>query len=99
MRAVVKYEVRKELEPIDPMYGRSKLIGEYDDLDAAVKKAKEAAKFMAYVGVEAVVYANQKNYEKKFRYDTCSVWPGFVDDETQAKHAKAWVARTVKLFE
>ena len=98
MRAVVKYEVRKELEPIDPMYGRSRLLGEYDDLDKAVAKGKTASKTMSYVSVMAIVYACKENYEKRFSYDGKMIWHEDMED-WQIENSKAWVEKTAELFE
>lgn len=41
---IIRYEVREELQPVDPMYGKTKLIYGEDalkDADTAIEKAKE----------------------------------------------------------
>ena len=98
MRAIVKYEVQKELEPIDPAYGRYQLIGEYDDINKAVDKCKELSKTMSHVSVTAKVYSHEENYKKKLCYDSTPVWSEYAKD-WWIDHAKQWINKTVQLFE
>lgn len=82
---IYRFEVRTELKPVNPMYGRTRLIcGETDlqNADEAIKKAKEYQK--AYP--EAIVYAiaNQytceENAQRHFALQSHCIWHEWLDD-------------------
>ena len=98
MAAIVKYEVTWEPEPLDPMYGHERILAEYDDINEAIEAGKQYNESYENVAVTALVYANEKNYKMRFRYDTTMVWHKDMED-WNIERAKKWIKKTAALFD
>ena len=82
---IIRYEVREELQPVDPMYGKTKLIYGEDalkDADTAIEKAKEYQRKHPGAIIYAIAnqYTCERNVAKHFVFETHYLWHEYLTE-------------------
>ncbi len=90
---IFRFEVKAENKPVDPMYGRAKLIygeDELKDADTAIEKAKAYQKKHPNALVYAIAnqYTSEDNVKRHFALESHYIWHDWLDDAQVAGKRK-----------